>query len=52
MANKKENPNQDTLTKTDLEIIQVIILQSQIKAVDAHLISAILNKIEKMTGKK
>ena len=52
MANKKENPNQDALTKTDLEIIQAIVLQSQIKASDAHLISNILSKIEIMIGKK
>ena len=53
MANKKENPGtDDTLNKDDLKVIESIILQTQVKASDAHIISSILKKIEMMTGKK
>ena len=50
MANKKEAPSQDdSLSKDDLKIIETIILQTQMKASDAHIISSILKKIENMT---
>ena len=53
MANKKETPStDDALNQDDLKIIEQIILQTQVKASDAHVISSILKKIETMTGKK
>jgi hypothetical protein len=52
MAKKEEYPDTDTLNQDDLKIIEQIILQTQVKASDAHVISSILKKIEMMTGKK
>ena len=50
MANKKEAPSKDeSLSVDDLKIIETIILQTQMKASDAHIISSILRKIENMT---
>ena len=50
MANKKEAPSQDdSLSKDDLKVIETIIMQTQIKATDSHVISSILKKIENMT---
>ena len=50
MANKKEALSKDeSLSVDDLKIIETIILQTQMKASDAHIISSILRKIENMT---
>jgi hypothetical protein len=49
MAKKEETPSNDTLTKEDLKIILSIIIQSNIRASDAKIISSIIEKIETMT---
>ena len=49
MAKKEETPSNDALTKDDLKIILAIVMQSNIKASDAKIISSIIQKIETMT---